>query len=422
MIEFDGSSVQSKVIMIVGDGMADRPVKELDGRTPLEAARTPNMDYIAKIGISGLMDPVAPGIAVGSDVAFLAIFGYDPHEFYTGRGAFEAAGAGIDVKLGDVAFRCNFATADEKMTILDTRAGGISKGVHELADALNEITIESVPGVQLTFRATLGFRSVVAFRGGGLSTKVTLPDYISVKSLRNTINPLDKSRDALNTARVLNEFVAKSYEVLNKHPVNANRVANGKPPANIILPWAAGVVPKMRSFQESYGLRGACVAAVSIVRGFSHFAGMDFFKVPGATGHIDTDTLAKGRVALRALRDHDFVLLHVEGPDEASHENDVKGKITIIEKIDRMVGEILKEFDLEKNYVVILSDHTTPLGFKKHTGDPTPIAIAGSGVRSDEVDSFGERSVANGGLLRIRGLDVMPILLDLMNKSRFFGS
>lgn len=408
--------------MLIGDGMADRPVKELGLRTPLEAARTPNMDRVARMGICGLLYPVAPGLPVGSEVALLSLLGYDPHEVYTGRGAFEAAGAGVDVRAGDIAFRCNFATVYGDMTVLDSRAGGITEGTHELAEAVSEIVMESVPNVEITFKETLGFRAVLVLRGGRLSAQVRIPNQFDIRSLTDAFVPLDGSEEAMNTVRLLHEFVSKSYDVLKGHPVNVKRMANGKLPANVILPWGIGTVPRITPIDRAYGIRGACVAAVCVVRGVCKFVGMDVIDVPGATGDIHTDTSAKGRAALEALEDHDLVLIHVEGPDEASHDAMVKEKVMIIERIDGMVGMLLRGIDLDRDYVVILADHTTPLSVRRHTGDPTPIAIAGPGVRSDDVGSFTERAAARGGLRTIRGGDVMPTILDLIGKGHKFGA
>lgn len=412
-----------KVLMVIGDGMADRPVKELGWKTPLEATDTPQMDYVTKMGICGLLYPWAPGIPVGSEVALLSVLGYDPHEAYTGRGPFEAAGAGIEVKPGDIAFRCNFATIDENMAVLDSRAGGISEGTHELAEAVNRISIESVPGVKIMFKETLGFRAVLVLRGGNLSPNVTDLDQFEVKTLAGAIVPLDDSTEAANTASSVNEFIRKSYETLKVHPVNAKRTAEGKLPANVILPWGVGVPPSIVTMEKAYGMKAACIAAVSVVKGVCRYVGMDVIDVPEGTGDIYTDTSAKGRAALAALKDHEFVLVHVEGPDEASHDASAEGKMMVIKKIDDMIGQLLAGgIDLRKDYIVILADHTTPLSVRRHTGDPTPITIAGPGVRTDDVESFDERSVAKGGLVRIRGRDVMPIILDLLGKAHKFGS
>jgi len=423
--------------MLICDGMADRPVPELNNRTPLEAARKPNMDKLAQRGICGLMDTIAPGIPPGSDTAHLALLGYDPFEVYTGRGPFEAAGAGIDLLPGDVAFRANYATVDDNLVIRDRRAGRIDK-TDALASAVQKIKIS---GAQVIFKSTVGHRAALVLRGSGLSHEVTDSDpheigrkVLRVKPLvlRHPESPelvraiatggirryIERRRGATKTARIVNEFSRRSYEVLKNHPLNMDRAKNGLPPANYVLLRGAGVVPHLEPFEKKFGLSSACVAAAALVKGVCRMAGMDVVDVPGATGSVNTNLNAKREAALRALENHDFVLLHVKGFDEAGHDGNAAAKVQLIERTDAILGTLADAVD----FLVLAIDHTTPVSVKDHTGDPVPVLIAGPGVRTDSVDTYDERSAAKGGLERIRGKDLLPILIDLMGKSKKFGA
>ncbi|MBC7131018.1 2,3-bisphosphoglycerate-independent phosphoglycerate mutase [Candidatus Bathyarchaeota archaeon] len=400
-----------KILMVIGDGMADQPLKELNYLTPLEAAKTKNMDKLASVGISGLLYAVGPGIAPGSDLATLAILGYDPYKVYSGRGSFEAAGAGINLKNGDVAFRCNFATVNKDFIVQDPRAGRIRNGVEELEESLKDLHLKSVDDVEVIFKHTLGFKAVLVLRGEGLSEKVAaeMPT-VGVKA--DSIKPLENSREARRTAKVLNEFIRETHRLLRDHPVNRERVKKGLPPANVIVPWGAGRKPHLKPFRELYGLKGACVAAVSLIKGICRLAGMTVLNVEGATGDVDTDTMAKAEAALKALENHDFVFVHVEGPDEASHEGDLEGKISIIRKIDAMLGRLIEETEAEVR-IALMADHTTSLRLRRHTADPTPITMVNNEFSKDEVNHFSERAASRGGLGHILGREVMPILLNI---------
>jgi 2,3-bisphosphoglycerate-independent phosphoglycerate mutase len=405
------------IIMIVGDGMADRPLKQLDFQTPLEAAKPENMDTLAANGISGLLDPVAPGIAPGSDVANLSILGYNSKEICGGRGPFEAAGVGIELEEGDVAFRCNLATVDKELVLVDERAGRIRNGTTELAEALEKVRLRENPDVEVVFRQSLGFKGALVLRGERVSANVsaTMP---KIGDRVGSIEPLDDSFEAKRTARALEEFVRISYEALDKHPINRERRSKGKLPANIVIPWSGAKPPVIQPFPEKYKLKAACVAAASLIKGVAKLIGMSVIDVPGATGDLDTDTMAKAHAALKAVESNDFVLVHVEGPDEASHDGNVQGKISIIKKIDAMIGEILSHVDFDEVNVVLLADHTTSSTSRRHTGDPVPIAIASTGVVKDGVTRYNERAACRGGLRRICGKDVMPLMLNLMGNSQ----
>lgn len=402
------------------DGMADRPLKEIDYKTPLEAAHTPYMDEMAKSGINGIMDPIKPGIRAGSDTSHISILGYDPYKVYTGRGPFEAAGVGLDVMPGDIAFRCNFSTSNEEGIITDRRAGRIRQNTDEIASTLNSMEIEGFEDVEVIFKESTGHRAVLLLRGEGLSDQVSDSDPKYDGKPPKEVIALNSSPEAIKTAAVLNKIVKKSYELLKDHPVNMKRRENGENPANIILPRGAGAVPDVMPFNEKYGLNSACIAETGLIKGIARLAGMDVVEVDGATGGIDTnlDNITKSIIE-NAKKDYDFILINIDGADEAGHDGNLQEKIKFIEKVDKVVEKIRQ---IPEAYFILTADHSTPISVMDHTGDPVPIVINGPEIRVDEVEKFNENSATKGGLCRIRGRDVMNILLDLMNKSEKFGA
>jgi len=356
-----------KAIIIVGDGMADMPLEELDYLTPLEKAEVRNMDWLASNGVSGQLYTALHNAVPESDTANLAILGYNPDDVYAGRGGFEAVGAGMQLTETDVAFRCDFATVDENFMVVNER----------------------------------------------LSTNVfTSPPKLGCQA--DVIKPLDNSVEAKRTCMALREIMMTSYSLLRDHPINRRRRSAGRPAANIIIPWGTGKVPHLQPFHEKFKLKAACVAAASLIKGIAKLAGMTVVNVPGVTGEIDTDTMAKARAALEALKSHDVVFVHVGGPDEASHDGDVYGKISIIKKIDAMVGLILEHVNLDETCFVLLADHVTSTKLRRHVSDPAPITIAGASVTHDGVFHYSETAAGMGGLGRIQHEELMPILLNLI--------
>jgi 2,3-bisphosphoglycerate-independent phosphoglycerate mutase len=407
------------IIMII-DGMADRPLKELDNKTPLEAAKTPNMDKMAKIGINGIMDPIKPGIRAGSDTSHISILGYDPYQVYTGRGPFEAAGVGIEVMPGDIAFRCNFSTANEEGLITDRRAGRIREKTELLASSLNSIKLEGFEDVEIIFKESTGHRSVLVLRGSGLSDQVSDADPKKEGKPPKEIIGLDGSPEAEKTAQILNKLVTESYNILKDHSLNLERIDAGEPPANIVLPRGAGAVPDVQPFNEKYGLKSACIAETGLIMGIGKLAGMDIIEVEGATGGVDTDLDSiRQSIIENASKDYDFLLINIDGADEAGHDGNLQEKVDFLEKVDAVIGEVMK---IPDTYFILTADHSTPISVMDHTGDPVPLVIKGPEIRVDDVEKFDERSATKGGLCRIRGSDIMNILMDLMNNSEKFGA
>src|SRR5438105_6643628 len=405
-------------LLLIGDGLGDRPVPELEGRTPLEYARTPTLDALVREGEAGLMDPIAPGVRGGSDTGHLALLGYDPYQYYTGRGPFEAMGIGLPVQRGDISFRCNFATVDDNRVVLDRRAGRITEGTEELARALNGMQLE---GVTCLFKESVAHRAALVLHGPGLGAHVTDVDPHAdgerVWEAR-AVKPDDRER--AKTARIVNEFVQRSYQILNEAPVNQRRRAAGLPPANIVLPRGIGVSPHLRPFDEARGVKTACIVEVGLVKGIGQYLGMDVIGVPGSTASVDTDTETIGRAVIDANRDHSFILCNVKGPDVAGHDGNARGKVAIIEKIDRMVDQVLQGTGGDL-VIAVTGDHSTPVTVGDHSGEPCPILFWGHGVRPDGCTAFGERTVLGGGVGRIRGLDVMNIMTSYMGVQEKYG-
>jgi 2,3-bisphosphoglycerate-independent phosphoglycerate mutase len=392
--------------------MADLPLPQLGGKTPLQAANPKNMNRLASLGASGLLDSVAPGFAPGSDAANLAILGYETR--VAGRGPFEAAGAKIKVCAGDLAFRCNFATVDSQMRLVDERAGRIGKEAKELGKLLNKIKLRRNPDFQVIFKQTLGFKGALIIRGENVSPNVSAE--LPKVGEKIAVKPTNKSAAAKRTADALNEFIQVTHQKLVKHPINKKRILQGQLAANIVVPWSGGLVPNLEPFSEKYKLKAACVAAVSIIKGIGKLTGMKVIEVKGATGELDTNTLAKADAALRALESYDFVFVHVEGADEASHDGNVEGKIEIIRKIDAMVGRILDNVDLSQVCVALMADHATSCETKKHLGVSVPITVASTHIVRDGVKHYNEKDVINGGLHQMLGKNVMPLLLNIMRQ------
>ncbi|MHA1594537.1 MAG: 2,3-bisphosphoglycerate-independent phosphoglycerate mutase [Candidatus Baldrarchaeia archaeon] len=414
-----------KVILVIADGMGDRPLKELGHKTPLEAANTPALDHIASSGVCGIMDPIAPGVRPGSDTSHLAILGYDPYKYYSGRGPFEALGAGMELKEGDIAFRANFATVqekDNKLIVIDRRAGRKIPEGDAFTSELSKMKLESAKDVEVIVKHTVEHRCVVVLRGRNLSHHVSDTDPHEEMVPIKECKPLSQDDAALRTAKMVNELTYKSYQILNSHPLNVEREKRGLPKVNCILLRGAGVYREIPSLQRRFGIKAACIAGAALYKGVARAVGMEIIKVPGATGTYETDVIAKARAAIDALRKYDFVFIHFKATDNASHDGNIEMKIKMLEKFDVLVKYLIDNVNMDETIITVTSDHTTPISIRDHTGDPVPLAICAPDVRRDDVEKFDERSCARGHLGRIRGTDLMNILMDLANRSEKFGA
>ncbi|MBQ7257878.1 MAG: 2,3-bisphosphoglycerate-independent phosphoglycerate mutase [Abditibacteriota bacterium] len=409
----------AKGILLVADGLGDRPIESLGGKTPLEVAKIPNIDKLAAEGENGLLDTIGVGVRAGSDTAHISLLGYDPYKYYTGRGPFEAAGIGMDVIEGDVAFRCNFSTVDENMVILDRRAGRITTGTDQLAKAMAGLKCDDM---EIIFKESVAHRGALIIRGKNLGANITDTDPHHEKAKVLVCKPIDPNDEAsARTAKAVNFFVQKSYEILKDHPVNLERIEKGLNPANVILPRGGGVGPSMENFEKKYGIKGACVSETGLINGVAKYVGMTIVDTPEATGGYDTNCIAMAKNIIKALEDHDFVLSNVKAADVAGHDNNPNGKIDMLRKIDAMIKYLMENVSKD-TYIIFTADHSTPCELMDHSGDPVAVCIWGKDVRVDDVKEFTERACAKGGLCRINGQNLLPILTNLMFVQDKFGA
>ncbi|ABN56635.1 MULTISPECIES: cofactor-independent phosphoglycerate mutase [Methanoculleus] len=382
-----------KYIIILGDGMADEPLAELGGRTPLEYAEIPNMDRIAREGRCGMLRTVPGGFEPGSDVANLSILGYDPRTSYTGRGPLEAASMGIDLRDGEMAYRCNLVAIRDGV-MEDFNAGHISSAegaelLRSLSAALGDVRVH--PGIS--------YRNLMVVpRARGA---VTTPPHDIVGQ------PVKEFLPRGDDAGLLLDCMERAREIFADHPVNRRRLDEGKTAAPDIWPWSGGKRPSIAPFREKYGLAGGVISAVDLLAGIARLAGMEVIHVPGATGFIDTDYEAKARYAVDALDRLDFVYMHVEAPDEAGHMGSVEEKVRAIERLDEAIGIVL---DRPDTTVAVLPDHPTPIRCKTHTAEPVPFAVLGKG--RDDVAAFSEREAKGGSFGLLQAPEFLSMLFS----------
>ena len=384
-----------KHIIILGDGMADEPIASLGGLTPLQYAQTPYMDELARQGVTGRMKTVADGFHPGSEVANMAVLGYDLPTVYEGRGVLEAASIGVELQPGDMAMRCNLICVEGEI-LKNHSAGHITT---EESDALIQYLNEQLGSERVHFYTGVSYRHLLVIKGGDKRVACTPPHDVPLHPFRPLLVKAEVS-EAQATADLLNELILRSQELLKTHPVNLRRQAEGKDMANSIWPWSPGYRPAMRTMKEMYGIeRGAVISAVDLIRGIGVYAGLKVLHVEGATGLYDTNYEGKAQAALEALKENDFVYLHIEASDEAGHEGDVALKVKTIENLDRRaVGPIYEAVKQWKEPVAIavLPDHPTPCAVRTHTNQPVPFLIWKPGETPDGVTRFDEFTVAEG--------------------------
>jgi len=386
-----------KYLVLIGDGMADHPLEELGGKTPLESASTPAMDELARRGVIGLYCPIPEGLPPGSDIGNLSLFGYNPREVFTGRAPIEAASQGIHLGPRDVAFRCNLVTLADGVMV-DFTAGHISsEEAAELIGALND-ALGARFGIR--FSAGVSYRHLAIFPGGTRDTE-TLARVACEPPHNITGQAYTPYLPAGPGGDVLQEIMAASRDVLADHPVNRNRVASGKLPATSVWLWGQGLAPRMAPFREIHGLSGAVISAVDLVRGIGVCAGMEIIRVPGATGWLDTNYEGKVAAALDALGRHDVAYIHVEAPDETAHQGRVDLKIQAITDFDaRVVAPCLDYASRQGDTrLLVAPDHFTLISTKTHAGGPVPFGIAGPGIPTSEAAGYSEGIAASSGIL-----------------------
>ena len=392
-----------KYVIVLADGMADEPLQQLDGKTPLEYAHTPNMDMLAKNGRVGMVKTVPDGMKPGSDVANLSVMGYDPAASYSGRSPLEALSVGVAMKDTDVIFRCNIVTVSEnepyaQKTILDHSSGEIST---EDADILMDTIREAFNNESFRFYTGTSYRHITVWDKGKVLDLEAPHDHLG-----DVIGPY------LPKEAAFREMMERSFDILNNHPLNVKRAAEGKNKANSLWFWGAGTKPALENFREMTGLKGAMISAVDLLKGIAVGAGMQTINVPGANGGLDTNYEGKAQAALDAMlkNDCDYVYVHLEGPDEMGHQGQMEHKIKAIEYIDeRIVGPIKAGLEAagESYRMLILPDHPTPIRCRTHTSDPVPFLLYDSTAAADHGCIFSEKTAGISGWFFANGCELM---------------
>ena len=396
-----------KYIVVLGDGMSDEPVAALGGKTPLEYANTPTMDALASMGEMGMVQNVPAGMSPGSEVANLSVMGYDPLTDFTGRSPLEALSVGVEMEPDDIVFRCNLVTLTEpepyaEKTILDHSSGEIATAD---ADVLMEAIRENFNSEEFQFYTGTSYRHIMVWKHGRLARLEPPHDHLT-----QVIGPY------LPQESVLREFMEKSFDILNHHPLNEQRVAEGKHKGNSLWYWGAGTRPSLRSFQEKTGLKGAMVSAVDLLKGIAVGAGMQVCQVEGATGSIDTNWEGKAQAAIDALLKDgcDFVYIHVEAPDEMAHQGLAEEKVKSIEYLDSrvlaLVWKAVKEAG-EECRILVLPDHPNLLRLRTHTGDPVPYVLYDSARERKTVAHYSETEAKATGIFEPQGFKLMERFL-----------
>jgi 2,3-bisphosphoglycerate-independent phosphoglycerate mutase len=425
-----------KLLYIAIDGMGDLPIQALGNKTTLEAAQTPNLDSLVKVGKTGVMYTVKEGIAPESDVAVISLLGYDPFIYSTGRGVTEVVGIGLKMRDGDLALRCNFATLGEGRNILDRRVERSlsTEEATELSEAANiEVKLTSYPAT-FEFKNTLGHRAVLLIRSKDkpLSSHITNSDpaYAIINGLGvaqekpemviKTSEPLDNTESAKVSAGLVNEFIEKSHLIWENHPINLKRAKAGKLKANVVLTRDAGhLLPRFFNINQHYKVDFECLADMNTERGIAEMAGMESYLLPPPSGNLEKDCEIRVETLLNDLPKHDCFYIHLKGPDEPGHDGDYKLKTEVIAAIDRyFFGPLLKQISLDDTLICVTSDHATPCALKVHSDTPVAVLIAGGKVQGDErIVKFSEKNCKDGSLGTIaRGCELMPKLMELLKK------
>jgi 2,3-bisphosphoglycerate-independent phosphoglycerate mutase len=423
--------LMKKILYIVLDGLGDLPIKELGNKTPLEAAFTPNLDRLAQKGKTGLVYPVAKGIAPESDIAVISLLGYDAHKYYTGRGPLESFAEGLSVNDGDVAFRVNFATAgDDGIAIKDRRVGRnlTTEEATALAKEINaKVTLSSGT---FEFKNTIGHRGVLVIRGmrSKLSGWVTNTDpaydregvfgvakekFENVTDESRPMPGYEDSQEAKEAALLLNEFTKKSHKVLNESLINKKRVSEGKLPGNLILSRDAGDhLPKFPKIDTLFNLSFGSFVQMPVEKGIALLTGMDIIDIPESSGHLDVDYPVWAKIALGSIEKYGGIYVHIKGPDEPAHDGDFMKKKEIIEAIDKFFfSALLPELDINNTIIAVTADHSTVCAIKAHSADPVPLLVSGGSVKPDGSLSFSEKAAKLGSIGAILGREIMPLLV-----------
>ena len=392
----------TKYAIIVPDGAADEPIEQFDNRTILEAAQTPNMDKVSAQGRQGLVRTVPEDMEPGSDVAQMSLLGYDPRQYYSGRAPIEAVARNIQLSGDDWVFRCNLVTiADDKMA--DHSAGHIST---EEANKLIKDLNDQFGSEQIRFYAGVSYRHLVVFKGLDFDVQ-TYPPHDYIGTAKDKILPRGKN------AEMLIDLMARSHQLFINHDINKVRTDLGENQVSSIWLWGQGKKARMESFQKRFGLKGVTITAVDLVRGLSKLIGFDLIQVPGATGFVDTNYQGKGSAAVEALKKYDLVFVHIEAPDEASHNGSVEMKKKAVEQIDKfIVGPVFEALQSYESWrILVMPDHPTPISSKAHSPEPVPFAMAGTDISGILHTTFSEANAAKSGFKIDNGFELMEYFL-----------
>lgn len=388
-----------KYVIMLGDGMADLPIKELGDKTPLEVAKKPNIDALAKVGEVGIVRTVPEGMKPASDIANLSVMGYNPREYYSGRSPLEAVSIGVEFTESDVTYRTNLVTLSDEAdygerVMVDYSAGEISTAeAKELILAVQESLGDDI----WTFYPGISYRHCLLVKDGLDGADLTPPHDISGRKIGEYLPKGENGEKLL-------DLMKKSYDVLKNHPVNLKRIEKGLRPANSIWFWGEGRKPALPNFKEKFGLSGAMISAVDLLKGIAKVAGMEVVEVEGATGNIDTNYVGKAMAALDALTRHDFVYIHVEAPDECGHRGECENKVKSIEDIDEKIVKVLLDGLSGQDFaIMILPDHPTPISIKTHSSTPVPYLIYRSTEKAEGVPVFSELYAESTGIFEKYG-------------------
>ena len=399
-----------KTLIILGDGMADEPIEALGNKTPLQYAQTPYMDRLATLGVTGQLKTVADGFHPGSEVANMAVLGYDLPTVYEGRGVLEAASMGVELHQGEIAMRCNLVCVEGGL-LKNHSAGHITTAE---ADQLIHTLNEQLGSERIHFYTGVSYRHLLVIKGGDKHLACTPPHDIPLQPFAPyLVRP--EIPEAEETAALLNDLTLKSQEILKEHPVNRQRIQAGKDPANSIWAWSPGYRPRMQTLMERYGLKtGSVISAVDLIKGIGVYAGLKSIDVEGATGLYDTNYEGKAQAAIEALKKEDFVFLHLEASDEAGHDGDPELKVLTIRYLnDRIVRPVLNEIRTwdEDVSIAVLPDHPTPCAIRTHTAKPVPFTIYRTNGSSDSVTAFDEFSAKDGSYGLLTGREFIEVFL-----------
>lgn len=393
-----------KIVLIIIDGLGDRPIPEFKGKTPLESAKTPNLNWLAENGVCGLVDPFFFDWQKypRSDSSHLSIFGYNPRKDYLGRGPYEAAGIDMKMKKRDIVMRSNFGTVDKKFKIVDRRANRI-KDTSVLVKTLSGIKID---GIKFLMGNSLQHRAVLIMRGKGLSADLKGGDNKKKGIIARKI--FAKNKKAQFTANVLNKFILEAHNILKEHPLNKKRIKKGLLPGNYLLVRGFGQMRKIVSFDKKHKLKSACIAGGDLYKGVARILGMKYIPVKGANGSANTNLEGKVLAVKKNLKKYSFIFCHIKATDIFGEDGDFVGKKAFIEKIDKRLKPLLK---IKNTILVVTSDHCTPCELKNHSKDLIPILIYGNG--KDAVDEFSEKACSKGKLKKIKQVNIMKKILSI---------